>query len=135
MALVRMVMKLAPLFCGRWKLPAKVAPAGRTISSPGCAASIAACRSPPTATLIELPVVTVASILPAQLGDGGGGGGGGAGGDGLSTTGELSAGDGVGEGEGSLVGSGDGDGGTVTPEGLSGATVVELVVGALVVEG
>jgi hypothetical protein len=48
---VRIVIIVLPLFTGSTKLPVNVAPAWSTISSPGCAASSAAWRSPPAFTV------------------------------------------------------------------------------------
>src|SRR3712207_588163 len=47
-----------PALGRRTKLPTNVAPAGRTTTSPGTAASSAACRLPPTGTVIVRPVCT-----------------------------------------------------------------------------
>src|SRR5215471_8291509 len=51
-----MVTDAPPDFAGRTKLPVKVAPACSTIVSPGCALSIAACRSSPTLTVTTDPL-------------------------------------------------------------------------------
>src|SRR5262249_14926579 len=48
---LRIVMYVAPPFAGSVKRPAKVAPACSMIVSPGWAALIAACRSPPAFTV------------------------------------------------------------------------------------
>ena len=48
---LRTVIMVSPVFTGSVKLPVKVAPGARRISSPGCAASSAACRLPPAGTV------------------------------------------------------------------------------------
>src|SRR5262249_52739362 len=45
-----------PDFAGRMKFPVNVAPACKTIVSPGCALLMAACRSPPALTVTTPPV-------------------------------------------------------------------------------
>jgi hypothetical protein len=47
----RITIQSVPGFTGRVKLPVKVAPAWRAKTSPGCAASIAACRFAPAETI------------------------------------------------------------------------------------
>src|SRR5262245_65906690 len=49
-SLLRIVTYVEPACTGRTKLPRNVAPAWSSITSPGCAASRTACRSPPAAT-------------------------------------------------------------------------------------
>src|SRR4051812_17339592 len=71
----RMVIYVAPLLTGSTKLPENVAPASRRIVSPGCALSMAACRSPPAATLLVVPTGGF-GITGGGVGAGGGGGGG-----------------------------------------------------------
>src|SRR5262249_61963632 len=51
----RITMKADPLFARSRKLPVNVAPAASVMLSPGWAASIAACRSPPAVTAIVRP--------------------------------------------------------------------------------
>ena len=48
--LTRTVIQAFPSFRGRTKLPTYSAPGDRTMTSPGCAESSAACRSPPGGT-------------------------------------------------------------------------------------
>src|SRR5437773_6526196 len=57
----RIVMVPVPCFAGSTKLPVKVAPACSRIVSPGCAASMAACRLPPAET-----ETTAASARPTD---------------------------------------------------------------------
>ena len=53
----RTTIQPVPLpFVGNTKLPVNVAPLASTTSSPGCAASRVACRSPPAFTRRETPV-------------------------------------------------------------------------------
>jgi hypothetical protein len=55
--LVRITTQPVPLLLGSVKGPLKDAPACNTISSPGSAASIAACRFPPALTVMVRPVM------------------------------------------------------------------------------
>src|SRR5262249_52482709 len=52
---VRIIIHPVPDFAGNTKLPEYVAPACRTIVSPGCALLRTFCRSPPAATFSTLP--------------------------------------------------------------------------------
>src|SRR5436309_14968795 len=55
-ALVRTVLHPVPVLLGSVNGPVNVAPACSVITSPGCAALSAACRSPPAETVIVVPV-------------------------------------------------------------------------------
>src|SRR5262249_46580205 len=49
---VRIVMGASPLFAGSVKAPLYTAPGASAMVSPGCAALIACCRSPPDGTVM-----------------------------------------------------------------------------------
>ena len=60
----RIVMYEVPLFAGSEKFPMKVAPACTRIVSPGLAALIAACRSPPAFTVSVADSACAAASRP-----------------------------------------------------------------------
>src|SRR5258708_12772037 len=64
---VRIVIHASPLFQGRVKLPAKVAPGCSAIVSPGCAALIACCRFAPAGTeIVDASAEEAHSRTPAH---------------------------------------------------------------------
>src|SRR6266545_5602326 len=72
----RMTIHPFPAFFGRVKFPANTAPGSSVITSPGCAAFSAACKSPPAATAIVRPDGAVYEVSRNTRGGAGGTGAG-----------------------------------------------------------